>query len=169
MKTIIISGSPRKNGDTTNVCNKLATLLNSDFIHLADYNISQYDYDHNNSSDDFIPLMQKIIEQYDTLLFVTPVYWYSMSGTLKVFFDRITDLLTIEKELGRALRHKNMAVVSSSNGNNLGEHFWLPFTKSAEYLGINYLGNTHTIANTDNTDAITNFTKALKTKTINHE
>ena len=56
--------------------------------------------------------MKTIISKYDTIIFATPVYWYSMSGILKVFIDRITDLLTIEKELGRKLRGKKMAVVS---------------------------------------------------------
>ncbi|MCP4458779.1 MAG: NAD(P)H-dependent oxidoreductase [Cytophagales bacterium] len=36
----------------------------------------------------------------------TPVYWYSMSGIMKVFLDRIYDVLTIEKELGRKLHGK---------------------------------------------------------------
>ena len=34
-----------------------------------------------------------IIEKYDTLIFATPVYWYSMSGIMKVFFDRKNDNL----------------------------------------------------------------------------
>ena len=49
-----------------------------------------------------------------------------------------------EKDLGRKLRGKQMAVISTSNGNNLGDNFWLPFKASAEYLGIKYLGNLHT-------------------------
>ena len=161
MNTIIISASSRKNGDTAIIANKLASSLNSKIIHLVDYSISHYDYEHKNSSDDFIPLMQKLINNYDTFVFITPVYWYSMSGILKVFFDRITDLLTIEKEMGRQLRKKNMAVVTSSIGNNLGDNFWIPFTKSANYLGITYLGNIHTIVGEDNTKAISNLAKLL--------
>lgn len=88
--------------------------------------------------------MKNIIEGYDTLVFATPVYWYAMSGIMKVCFDRITDLLTIEKELGRQLRGKNMGALSCSNGDNLGDDFWHPFIKIAEYLGMNYLGNVHT-------------------------
>ena len=73
-----------------------------------------------------------------------------MSGIMKVFFDRLTDLLTIKKELARKLRGKKMAVISCSNGENLGEYFWLPFSESAQYLGIEYIGNTHTIAGEKN-------------------
>ncbi|MEM8896393.1 MAG: FMN reductase, partial [Bacteroidota bacterium] len=55
------------------------------------------------------------------------------------------DLLTIEKELGRKLRGKNMTVITCSHGNNAGEAFWFPFKESANYLGMNYLGNAHTV------------------------
>ncbi|MFW5760799.1 MAG: NAD(P)H-dependent oxidoreductase [Cyclobacteriaceae bacterium] len=67
---------------------------------------------------------------YDLLIFAAMVYWYSISGIMKVFFDRITDLLTIEKNLGRQLRGKYMAAISCCNGNNLEENFWLPFSKA---------------------------------------
>jgi hypothetical protein len=73
-----------------------------------------------------------------------------MSGIMKVFFDRITDLLTIEKELGRKLQGKNMAAISCSIGNNLGATFWLPFSETAKYLGMEYLGNIHIISGKEN-------------------
>ena len=68
---------------------------------------------------------------------------------MKVFFDRITDLITIEKDLGRQLRGKRMAVVSSSIGNHLGEHFWLPFSETGKYLGMDYLGGVHCVVGED--------------------
>lgn len=63
----------------------------------------------NSRNDDYLNLMKQILEKYETLILATPVYWYSMSGIMKVFFDRLTDLLTIEKELGRKLRGKKIA------------------------------------------------------------
>lgn len=162
MKPIIISGSSRKDGDTVTISNKLANILNCEVIHLSDYSINHYDYEHKNSSDDFIPLMQKLISSYDTFIFATPVYWYAMSGLMKVFFDRITDLITIEKELGRQLRGKNMAVITSSTGEHLEEQFWLPFIASANYLGMNYIENTHTISGEDNSKLISDFYLTLK-------
>ena len=68
---------------------------------------------------------------------------------MKVFFDRITDLLTIEKNLGRQLRGKRMAVISTSNGSHLGDQFWLPFSASAQYLGMEFLGGLHTLRGGD--------------------
>ena len=144
MKALIITGSSRNDGDTIALTELIVSQSTWDSLDLNDYTFSYYDYQHENRTDDFIPMMKKIIESYDTLILVTPVYWYAMSGIMKVFFDRLTDLITIEKDLGRKLRGKQMAVVSTSNGNNLGDNFWLPFKASAEYLGIKYLGDLHT-------------------------
>ena len=62
--------------------------------------------------------METIIQKYDTIIFATPVYWYSMSGTLKTFFDRLSDLLHYKKELGRQMRGKKMAMISNSGEND---------------------------------------------------
>ncbi len=150
MKKVIISGSSRNDGDTKTLTSELIKKSNWDLIDLNDYNFGYYDYEYQNRNDDYIKLMRKIIAKYDTLIFATPVYWYSMSGIMKVFFDRITDLLDIEKDLGRKLRGKNMAAISCSIGNNLGDVFWLPFSETANYLGMEYLGNLHTIAGKKN-------------------
>ena len=145
MKIVLISGSSRNDGDTETLTTELIKKSNWDLIDLNDYNFGYYDYEHKNKNDDYIKLLREIIDKYDTLVFATPVYWYSMSGILKVFFDRITDLLEIEKGLGRKLRGKNMAGISCSIGNNLGDVFWLPFSETADYLGMKYLGSLHTI------------------------
>lgn len=147
MRSIIILGSSRNDGDTSKVVNLLKEKSDWDLIDLNDYDFSYYDYAHKNAGDDFLPMMRNIINNYDTLIFATPVYWYSMSGIMKVFFDRITDLLEIEKDLGRKLRGKNMAALSCSIGNHLGDQFWLPFSETAKYLGMNYLGGVHAVIN----------------------
>lgn len=167
-KTVIIQSSARNDGDTAKVVQELVHQTNWEVINLKDYQISHYDYEHRNREDDFLPLMRKIIENYETLIFATPVYWYSMSGILKVFFDRITDLLTIEKTLGRQLRGKNMAAISASGGGDLGDAFWLPFSESANYLGMHYLGHTHTYAEQDNRAKITAFVQQVN-RTTNYK
>lgn len=162
MKTVVIVGSSRNDGDTAILTNELMKKSKWDLINLSDYNFSYYDYEHQNKHDDYLTLMGRIINEYDTLIFATPVYWYSMSGIMKVFIDRITDLLTIEKELGRKLRGKKMAVISCSNGGNLADHFWLPFSESAKYLGMEYIGNTHTISGEMNEPKIAEFIKLIE-------
>lgn len=161
MNKLIILGSSRKDGDTKRIVDELVSISKWDFIDLNDYNFSYYDYEHKNLSDDYLSLMRKIIGNYDVLIFATPVYWYAMSGIMKVFFDRITDLLDNEKDLGRKLRGKSTAALSCSVGDNLGENFWLPFSETAKYLGMNYLGNIHTLANKSETENLSKFAEMI--------
>lgn len=66
-----------------------------------------------------------------------------MSGLMKVFFDRMSDLLHYRKELGKKLRGKNMSMMSNSGENDRRIGFEMPFVESAKYLSINYLGDSH--------------------------
>ena len=161
MRKVIIVGSSRNDGDTLKLVNEIVKKTNWELINLNNYNFSYYDYESKNRNDDYLTLMKQIVEKYDTLIFATPVYWYSMSGIMKVFFDRFTDLLTIEKELGQKLRGKKMAVITCSVGENLGEYFWLPFMETAKYLGMDYIGNTHTTIGADNNKKLTDFTNHI--------
>ncbi|HJS00111.1 MAG TPA: NAD(P)H-dependent oxidoreductase [Flavobacterium sp.] len=142
-KSVIIVGSSRKNGNTTRIVSEISSQFNIEVVNLSDYVFSYYDYESKNRNDDFFELVKEIIEKYDTLIFATPVYWYSMSGIMKVFFDRFSDLIRIEKETGRKLRGKNMAVISNSHDSEIDYDFYIPFKKSADYLGMNYLGQKH--------------------------
>lgn len=161
IKVIVIVGSSRNDGDTRKLTDELVKHSGFDSIDLNNYSISYYDYDHKNSGDDFIGLMRNLIDNYETFLFATPVYWYSMSGIMKVFFDRITDLLDIEIELGRQLRKKNMAVITCSIGNNLGNDFWLPFIETSNYLGMKYIGGLHTITEQINEMELREFIESI--------
>ena len=143
-KTIIIQGSSKSEGNTNLISSFLNIDNKFDMIDLKTKNIGHFDYEFKNANDDFLSLLEEIIEKYDTIIFATPVYWYSMSGMLKVFFDRLSDLLHYKKELGRKLRGKNMAMISNSGDNDVKDGFSMPFIESANYLGMNYLGDIHT-------------------------
>jgi len=142
-KILIIKGSSRKEGNTQKVIARLNKDHEFDVIDLLDYQIGPFHYNFDNHTDDFIPLMEKVTEQYDTLIFATPVYWYNMSGIMKIFFDRFSDLLHYRKDLGRKLRGKSMAMISNSAGNDRKEGYEMPFRESANYLGMEYLGDVH--------------------------
>ena len=142
-KTVIIEGSARKNGDTYRVIEALNNTMAFEVVSLLDYAIGHYDYTNANSNDDFISLMESLLSKYSTFVFITPVYWYTMSGRMKVFFDRLSDLLHYKKELGRQLRGKNMLLISVSNADDRIEGFAKPFEASAEYLGMQFLGDVH--------------------------
>jgi multimeric flavodoxin WrbA len=143
MKKVIIQGSSKSNGNTNQIAKLIQKELEFDLIDLKNYSIGQFDYDFKNRQDDFLPLIKQITD-YDLILFMTPVYWYSMSGFMKTFFDRITDCLKIETEIGRKLRGKYMVAISCGSENKAIKGFFIPFQLSAQYLGMEYLGDLHT-------------------------
>ena len=143
IKTVILQGSSRTNGNTSQITSVLAKHLNADIVDLNTKTINPYSYEHPHLNDDFLPVMRQIIN-YDLIVFATPIYWYSMSGLMKNFFDRITDCLKVEKDLGRQLRGKKVIAVSCGSEIEEPYGFFMPFKKSSNYLGMTYLGNLHT-------------------------
>lgn len=142
-KGIIILGSSNSHGETHKVASFVRELTNYTIIDLKQKNISEFDYEFKNRNDDFLPLTREIVENYELIIFATPVYWYTMSGIMKTFFDRISDCLMIEQETGRKLRGMGMAVISCGSDNILKQGFHMPFVESAKYLGMNYISDVH--------------------------
>ncbi|MDH7447313.1 flavodoxin family protein [Aquimarina sp. 2201CG14-23] len=142
-KGIIVQGSSRSDGDTAKIVSYLKNVSGFDIIDLNQRDIKYFDYEFQNQ-DDFEIIFKNIVQNYQTIVLATPVYWYTMSGIMKVFLDRISDYLYKEKEYGRMLRGKEMAMMSCSNDDDRVDEFNLPFSRSAEYLGMEYLGDIHT-------------------------
>ncbi len=139
---LVILGSSRSEGNTRLLVETIFKDTAFDIIDLNEYNIHYYTYDNRHTDDDFLQLAERMI-RYDTIIFATPVYWYAMSAILKTFFDRITDLLTIRKDLGRALKGKMMYLISCGSDDDLPEGFTVPFEASATYLNMQYGGSIH--------------------------
>jgi len=153
MKTVIIQGSSRSTGNTKTVIDLFKNHIEFDLIDLASKNIGQFDYDFNNQNDDFKNLFEKIANDYDVILFATPVYWYAMSGIMKTFFDRITDFLKVDKANGRKLRGKLAGAISCGSDSKEWDGFFMPFEKSSAYLGMHYIGDIHTWISDDQPEA----------------
>lgn len=77
---------PNKNGTTVYIAKDLLKDFNYDTMEMSDYNVSQYGIVR---EDDEIKDMLNIIKNYDTLVIGTPVYFYTVSGILKTFIDRL--------------------------------------------------------------------------------
>ena len=165
---VIILGSARSDGNTAMISQQLSADLQWPIFNLLDYQIEPYSYQHDYTNEDFQNLIEEL-HGYQTWVFATPVYWYAMSGRMKNFLDRFTDLLKIQKDLGRQLRGKNMAVITSSNGGNLGDDFFIPFRASAEYLGMHYVSEAHTFQGANNEAALNAFKEGLKNQTTGVE
>jgi len=105
--TVVLFSSSRRNGNTGKLLDSVVGGGSVDIINLSALDISEYDYDHKNINDDFLPLIKKVLT-YDKIIFASPVYWYSVTPTMKTFLDRISDLLDLPDllDLGRQLRGK---------------------------------------------------------------
>jgi len=87
--------------------------------------------------DDFQIVVGRMLEHQQIIL-ATPVYWYAMSGLMKTFFDRLTDLLSNPeaRKLGRALAGRNVWVLATGTDEKLPAGFGVPFQKTAEYFSM---------------------------------
>lgn len=139
---IIINGSARSDGNTFKVCQQLQNLVNAKIVNLSDISINTFSYD-GPADDDFYGVIETLVNE-KVVIFSTPIYWYTMSGTMKNFLDRFTDLLKWNKELGRKLRGKKVYLISCSGHDDAPAHFAEPFELSAKYLGMEFKSYTHT-------------------------
>lgn len=99
-KVLILSGSPRKNGNSDILCDEFAKGASEagnivEKIRVADKKITPcsacYHCKNNNGkcihNDDMAEILQKIIDT-DVLVLASPVYFYSINAQLKAVIDR---------------------------------------------------------------------------------
>ena len=139
MNTLVLLGSARGGSHT-------AALVDSVFgdrpvtrIDLRDVAIHHYEYDRPMDRDGFANVA-RAMTGHRLIVFATPVYWYSMSGRMKVLIDRFTDLVTVRKDIGRQLHGRHIAVLACGSEPALPEGFEVPFRETAAYLNMAYRG-----------------------------
>lgn len=138
-QVIVINGSARVAGNTGEAVVRLAPFEEYEVIQLCSLTINQYSYDPTaGDRDDFMVVVEKMVESTD-IVFATPVYWYAMSGPMKVLFDRLTELITVKKSLGRKLKGKRCYVIACGTGDALPDGFLVPFERTCEYFGMSFV------------------------------
>ncbi|CAM3982520.1 flavodoxin family protein [Mucilaginibacter galii] len=138
--TIIILASSRKNGNTKQFVTDTYGVITPTITDLLDYTITPYRYDETYPyNDQFEQLIDEVLKN-DVLVLATPVYWYSMSGLMKVFFDRLTDLTGVQKAKGKQLKGKIMKVLATGTDERLPVGFEVPFRETADYFDMVYEG-----------------------------
>ena len=138
VQPVVILGSARPDGETKRAV-EIAFPDGVETVILAHHKISAYDYQHRNDDDDFHTAIDAMLRA-DPIIFATPVYWYAMSAPLKIFFDRLTDLLETAKDKGRALAGKEVWLIATGIEAELPEGFEVPFARTAEYFDMRYRG-----------------------------
>ena len=110
MKILGISGSPRKRGNTEILLRQALEAATEagasvELLRAADYRIKPCDgcwgcqeTGHCHIDDDMQPIYVKMLEA-SGIIFATPVYWFGMTGLLKVLIDRTNALAFPESRL----------------------------------------------------------------------
>jgi NAD(P)H-dependent FMN reductase len=138
MSVLAVLGSSRSNGNTRIFLDRVLQGRKAALLDLSQFDLSHYDYDLPMDRDDF-PQIAEQLRASSTLLFATPVYWYSMSSRMKVLFDRFTDLL--DRQI--SLEGKNVFLLATGTKPVLPEGFEVPFRETAAYLGMHYQGSVY--------------------------
>lgn len=107
-KILFMNFSPNKEGNTFSIGKKLLEGKDYDAMQMSDYKISQYGQVF---ADDQIKEVFDKIKDYDTLVIGSPVYWYTVSGLLKTFIDRLYMLPEAE-----VLNGKNLYLFAQGSG-----------------------------------------------------
>lgn len=143
MNSVAVLGSARKNSNTATILNRLIAGYLCDVVDLDTCPVSPFHYEyHYPAHDQFLSLIRRVVRAPVTII-ATPVYWYSYSTPMKIFIDRFSDLLGPEKELGRQLRGRRFALVTSSAEPRPDKTLVEAFSRFCDYLGIEYLGCAH--------------------------
>lgn len=160
MSILLINGSPRKQGNTATLGERLLQDIPHQTCHLTDYQlhfVQDYrDTSHpqQDLSDDFAELMTSFAQAEDIVL-ATPVYWYTMTGQLKVFMDRWFDSYST----GFDFSHKRiyLLVVGADQPQTKALGITQAVQHSCEWLKMDFQGTATVTA--DGPDDVANMTE----------
>ena len=146
VRITVLTASARSDGNTRAMvdaflghCGALA-----EEIDLARLRIGPFDYRQLDDRDDFLSVVETMARS-EHIVFATPVYWYAMSGLMKTFFDRLTDLLLVEanRPLGRALAGRRVWLLATGTEEGLPPGFTEPFARTAAYFAMDWRAGTY--------------------------
>ncbi|WP_081892346.1 NAD(P)H-dependent oxidoreductase [Verrucomicrobium sp. BvORR106] len=136
---LAILGSARSEGNTARALQRLFESLPCEVVDLNQVRIAPFSYSQQYSDDDFIGIIEQMVEA-PLIVFATPVYWYSYSAPMKQFIDRFTDLLYSRKDLGRRLRGRKVAFLTTGYAPRPNEVIQAAFGSFCDYLGLEQVG-----------------------------
>jgi putative NADPH-quinone reductase len=138
---LVLLASARPAGHTAALVHSTLAPSNYVVLDLLAAPLAPYSYAATYPADDAFGSVVQQMLRHEVLVLATPVYWYAMSGLLKTFFDRLTDLVTTEKALGRQLRGKRLFVLASGTEATLPPGFEEPFRRTAHYFAMTFGGS----------------------------
>jgi len=155
-KVLIVLGSPRKKGNSATLAAELekgviAKGNEAEVVYLHDLGIEACrgcDYckkaDNGCVIDDNMQKLYPKIIDADSIVFATPVYWFSMSAQLKLFMDRCYALF---KDGTQVFKGKKVAVVMTYADEDVfgsgGVNVLRTFQDSFRFLKSEFVGTIH--------------------------
>ncbi len=148
MKTLVLQGSPRKEGNTATLTRRFLSGLESPDgaveiteLWLNDLNIRPCKACFQcagRSRCVIMDDMQRIypaIESSQLIVFAVPIFWWHMNAQTKLCIDRLTALLSPEDKLP-ALANKHLVLVVSYNYRSCAECTIRMFEEFKEWIGV---------------------------------
>ncbi|SER03269.1 flavodoxin family protein [Piscibacillus halophilus] len=149
MKVGVIYGGTRTNGNTETLTEQVIQDLPVEKIYLKDYDIKPIEDQRHDPSgfkeveDDYNDVIDRVLS-YDILIFATPIYWFSMSGTMKLFIDRWSQTLKDPNYPGfKGVMSSKKAYVIAVGGDNpliKGLPMIEQFQHIFNFIGISFEG-----------------------------
>jgi multimeric flavodoxin WrbA len=158
-KILILTSSPRKNGNTNTIVNWCAQSATDAGAEVECVDIARFKYKSNGClscyscqesdkyeckvKDDANDILERL-NDFDVVVYSTPIYMFGPSAQLKLFFDRTYSLVKFDPETDEVILKSTgqvMALIATAGGGiNDGLDLTNQIFKSlAAFLGSNYL------------------------------
>ena len=138
-KVVVISSSPRKGGNSDTLCDEFVKGAKDAGNDAVKYFLEDIEFESCKAcmrcktperecyQEDKISIILDDMIEADVIVYATPVYYYSMTGTLKMFFDRCYPIFNHLEDKDYYI----ITAVGSSNGNALtGIRDFIGFSKN---------------------------------------
>lgn len=149
MSIAVIYGGTRQNGNSEILTEIAVQGLAAEKIYLRDFEIKSIDDQRHapegfqDINDDYNSIIDRILP-HDILIFSTPIYWYSMSGTMKNFVDRWSQTLRDSKypdfKAKMSLKKAFVIAVGGDDPYLKGLPLIQQFTYIFDFMGISFAG-----------------------------
>lgn len=166
MKTLIITGSPRKGMYSDRIATVIKEIKGGDIVHLREKKISPCrgcDACKRNDGalciyrDDMAPLYEEFTSS-DTVVLLSPVYWWQVTAQMKTFIDR---LYALPHEAWKGRKYVVILNGAAENDDNEFRILHDALREMFDYLGVEYrflgVGTTDDEAFTRNLPLIESF------------
>lgn len=150
MKLLIITGSPRKNGNSFAMADAFVesarnlghsvTRFDAAFMHVEGCRACQMCYKNGKACvfDDDFNKIAPVIEEADGIIFAMPVYWYSIPAQIKVVIDKLFAFYVAGKDISG----KKCALISccAEPDRAIMNGIKIPYEKTAALIGWQPVG-----------------------------